>query len=204
MKNKIIELRKSGHSISQISTLLSCAKSTVSYHCSKMIDHNEIIKDLNQKRQKQRQIQKKPTYDLNKQESKNESYSSFYNKTKRNLIRTIIDEITKKTCAVCGYNSGIPIALHHIDPKTKSFKLSGSNVCKVNIDLILIELKKCINLCPNCHTEVHNQILIMEFKPIEFDSMLIKTQYESKLDMALSQKPTTLLGSKRIKTKNGS
>jgi IS30 family transposase len=35
MKDKILELRKKGFSFSQISKELSCAKSTISYHCKK-------------------------------------------------------------------------------------------------------------------------------------------------------------------------
>lgn len=33
LKNKIIELRKSGHSYNEIVNILNCAKSSVSYHC---------------------------------------------------------------------------------------------------------------------------------------------------------------------------
>lgn len=35
MKNKILELRKSGKSMKQIARELECAHSTVSYHCNK-------------------------------------------------------------------------------------------------------------------------------------------------------------------------
>ncbi len=58
MKEKILELRKSGKSYNEISQILGCAKSTVSYHCSKM-DVNDVlisklskIKNLDQRKDK--------------------------------------------------------------------------------------------------------------------------------------------------------
>ena len=54
MKNKILELRKSGKSMKYIAKELNCARSTVSYHCNnaglggkvdrKILIHDEIIK----------------------------------------------------------------------------------------------------------------------------------------------------------------
>lgn len=54
MKNKILELRELGFSYNEISEKLNCAKSTISYHCSKLenndktIEKNNIIKNKKQ------------------------------------------------------------------------------------------------------------------------------------------------------------
>jgi DNA-binding CsgD family transcriptional regulator len=54
MKNKILELRELGFSYNEISEKLNCAKSTISYHCSKLenndkkIEKNIIIKNKKQ------------------------------------------------------------------------------------------------------------------------------------------------------------
>ena len=55
MKEKIIELRKNGLSYNEISKRLNCSKSTVSYHCSKLVNNEEKIKDnVNIKNTKQK------------------------------------------------------------------------------------------------------------------------------------------------------
>lgn len=46
MKDKIIELRKKGHSYNEIVRILNCSKSTISYHCSKL-ETNEMQKESN-------------------------------------------------------------------------------------------------------------------------------------------------------------
>lgn len=69
-------------------------------------------------------------------------------------------------CSKCGYNKNYAaLDFHHVDPKEKEFdwrkcrQLSWENVLK--------ELKKCICICKNCHSELHNpQSLIMQELPI--------------------------------------
>lgn len=55
-------------------------------------------------------------------------------------------------CNKCGYNK-CPIALdfHHIEPKHKTFNISGSHTR--SWFRIMEELKKGIILCSNCHRE---------------------------------------------------
>jgi hypothetical protein len=42
---------------------------------------------------------------------------------------------------------------HHIDPKTKSFGISGSGITR-SWEAVQNEMKKCVLLCANCHREV--------------------------------------------------
>lgn len=58
-------------------------------------------------------------------------------------------------CLLCGYNKCLQaLTFHHINPKEKSFDISG-NHCK-KWDTIQLELDKCILLCCNCHAETEN------------------------------------------------
>jgi len=60
-------------------------------------------------------------------------------------------------CAVCGYNEYHgALEFHHINPKTKSFQLSGIRLAQHGWCKIIREMDKCVLLCSNCHKEVHN------------------------------------------------
>ncbi len=57
-------------------------------------------------------------------------------------------------CLVCGYNKCIDaLEFHHLDPSVKEFHLGEGR--SYSIDKIREELKKCILVCRNCHTEIH-------------------------------------------------
>ena len=60
-------------------------------------------------------------------------------------------------CERCGYDrNNAALAFHHTDPATKSFPVdlrSCSNTCWQSL---LDEAEKCILLCLNCHSEIHN------------------------------------------------
>lgn len=58
----------------------------------------------------------------------------------------------KTPCVKCGEERKYSIDFHHIDPTTKTITLSSPSVGKAKI---LDEVKKCICLCKNCHSEFH-------------------------------------------------
>ena len=56
-------------------------------------------------------------------------------------------------CGICGYNKCISVLeFHHMDPTKKKFTIGSSNV--TSWKKIVAELRKCVCLCSNCHTEV--------------------------------------------------
>lgn len=61
-------------------------------------------------------------------------------------------------CSICGYNKcSAALHFHHTDPLSKKYQIS-SLCCRNTISpLLLEELDKCILVCANCHTEIHNQ-----------------------------------------------
>jgi len=60
-------------------------------------------------------------------------------------------------CEMCGETHFYKLCFHHKDPKTKEHKLSKLIKDKSWTE-IKKELDKCILLCNNCHTELHNKI----------------------------------------------
>ena len=58
-------------------------------------------------------------------------------------------------CRKCGEKRYWLIDYHHIDPKTKDYPIPYYKTC--NLETLKVELKKCIPLCRNCHTDFHYQ-----------------------------------------------
>lgn len=69
--------------------------------------------------------------------------------------RTAFNEKYKTVCKKCGEDRLYLIQFHHIDPNTKSFCIGAKAVEKSEEEL-LVETKKCICLCANCHIEFHH------------------------------------------------
>ena len=57
----------------------------------------------------------------------------------------------KKPCVHCGESDPRCIDFHHVDPKKKLFNVTNGT----DKDLVLQEIKKCVNLCANCHRLLH-------------------------------------------------
>ncbi|MDB5260227.1 MAG: hypothetical protein JWN37_458 [Candidatus Nomurabacteria bacterium] len=61
-------------------------------------------------------------------------------------------------CIVCGYDKYAgALDFHHTDPKNKSFALSVKGL-SYSWESILVEAKKCILVCKNCHAEIEADI----------------------------------------------
>jgi len=64
-------------------------------------------------------------------------------------------------CVVCGYKRCLAaLHFHHIDPFDKKFNISEkTRLTKELKD----ELKKCIIVCANCHSEIHQGLIDQEY-----------------------------------------
>lgn len=71
----------------------------------------------------------------------------------------IVDSLGGK-CQVCGYSKCLEcLDVHHIDPKEKEFAFGAIRGNAKSWSKIVIELRKCIILCRNCHGEFHSGLV---------------------------------------------
>jgi len=75
-------------------------------------------------------------------------------------------------CQKCGYCKNYSaLEFHHLDPKIK--EASWNKLRLKSWDKIVKELKKCILVCSNCHSEIHNPEAFLK------DQYKIKVQLDS-------------------------
>lgn len=184
MKNEIIELRKKGKTYIEISNLLNCAKSTISYHCTKeglgtshvnKLSKEDIydIKNLYINHINKKELSNKfgvSEYEIKKHINGLKRYSEFPEGLTRNQkqvisvskrrkkIKELAIEYKGSKCQNCGYNKcKDALEFHHIDPLEKDFAI-GSKGYTRSWDRVKKELDKCILVCANCHREIHHDL----------------------------------------------
>jgi hypothetical protein len=60
-------------------------------------------------------------------------------------------------CERCGYERNhAALAFRHLDPSAKSFPIDLRSCSNTSWDALLEESRKCLLLCLNCHSEIHN------------------------------------------------
>ena len=60
-------------------------------------------------------------------------------------------------CGICGYDKcNDSLEFHHLDPTEKEFTFAKIRSNIRGWDKIVIELRKCVLLCSNCHKEIHS------------------------------------------------
>jgi hypothetical protein len=62
-------------------------------------------------------------------------------------------------CALCGYDrTAFNLHFHHVDPRTKSFRIATSS--GKSLATYLEEIEKCVLVCANCHGEIETGLLV--------------------------------------------
>lgn len=173
---KIIELRNGGKTYKEISKELNCAISTISYHCKlnklggnddRLTEeqknelqelYNEIGSLKKVAKLKGHSYETVRKYVMTKQRtkkvSKSESVILWRKRTKIKLV-----EYKGGKCQICGYNkSKNALHFHHLDPNEKDFSISGKSL---SFDKLKTEVDKCILVCSNCHSEIHEGLTII-------------------------------------------
>lgn len=106
-----------------------------------------------------------------------QAVSEFRRRRKKNLIR-----VCGEKCCLCGYDKAISaLEFHHIYPETKRYGIASGN-CH-NLEEDLLEVKKCVLVCANCHREIHNGRYTneeLEHKRIFIDSVADELRQEKK------------------------
>lgn len=81
-----------------------------------------------------------------------------------NTKQRMVDSMGGK-CQICEYNKcNNALEFHHMDPSKKEFELKDAMERPKSWEKIVIELRKCILLCSNCHRELHAKIIDIEHK----------------------------------------
>lgn len=84
---------------------------------------------------------------------------NFINKWRKKTKQRIVAAMGGK-CYVCGYNKCDEVlSLHHLDPSKKEFSMGAMRANPISWERIVVELKKCVMVCSNCHGEIHYGII---------------------------------------------
>lgn len=84
------------------------------------------------------------------------SKRSEYIKTWRKKCKQKIIDGYGGKCMCCGYNTcNNALELHHVNPETKEVGFSKFMSHPQAFEKILLEVKKCVLVCSNCHKEIH-------------------------------------------------
>lgn len=180
MEEEIIKLRKSGLTYDEITILTKCDKTTISKYCrkhnvSKYTGKITIPSDTLVKIQEDydsgltiRELMIKYNYgkviisrnvinkrvktklsSSEKKKSKVDRVVSWRQRTKKKLV-----DYKGGCCNICGYNKSIfALEFHHVDPTEKDFNIAGKSY---SFERLVEEVDKCILVCSNCHSEIHN------------------------------------------------
>jgi hypothetical protein len=82
-------------------------------------------------------------------------YLAKMTSVRRLRLKKLLVESRGGHCQICGYSRCLTaLDFHHIDESTKEFGLSQRSLTR-SWEKILIELKKCVLVCANCHREIH-------------------------------------------------
>lgn len=85
------------------------------------------------------------------QNSNSEAVVNFIHRRKSNLIK-----VFNSKCCICGFDKfQQALEFHHVNPEEKEFQICGSNAITKALEKQLIEMKKCILVCSNCHKGIH-------------------------------------------------
>lgn len=79
-----------------------------------------------------------------------------YHRNRRRTIKKSLVSYKGGSCEICGYNKCInALQFHHLNPNEKDFDISKDIK---PLDKVKDELDKCILVCSNCHSEIHENI----------------------------------------------
>ena|ERR1035437_155220 len=77
---------------------------------------------------------------------------------RRKNIKLELIKLFGGKCVRCGYKKCVgALHFHHKNPKTKKFALSARGITRA-FEKTLEEAKKCILICSNCHSELHEKL----------------------------------------------
>jgi hypothetical protein len=93
-----------------------------------------------------------------KNKHNNLSYQSYSLQQKRGKQRKLaLINLKGSCCSICGYRTNYSaLEFHHRNSSKKTFALDLRSLSNRKWDVILEEVKKCVLVCSNCHSEILN------------------------------------------------
>ena len=104
---------------------------------------------------------------------------NFVKRRKKDLI-----SVFHSKCCICGFNAfQEALEFHHVNPSEKEFGLTTSTSTRA-LSKQLVEMKKCILVCANCHRGIHaNKIQVPQNYKDFYDDKVAQNLLD-KLDKA--------------------
>ena len=85
-------------------------------------------------------------------------------------------------CQICGYDKCLnALAFHHINPTEKELSFNKMRANPQGWLTIVSELRKCILLCNNCHSEIHAGETSLPTKFVSFNEDYVDYKTNSKI-----------------------
>lgn len=96
---------------------------------------------------------------------KNKSHQCYPSQKQRGLARKLqLLKMAGGKCSRCGYKKNLSaLSFHHSSLMMKEFKLDVRSLSNRKLKTVLDEFRKCKLLCHNCHSEIHNPKLDLDF-----------------------------------------
>ena len=96
---------------------------------------------------------------------KNKDLQSYEAQKRRGLARKLkLIKTAGGKCTICGYHRNLAaLVFHHTDSMEKDFKLDMRSLSNRKLEPVMREIDKCILVCANCHAEMHNPHLDLDF-----------------------------------------
>lgn len=92
-------------------------------------------------------------------QNRTESHRAYVRKQrneKRRELKRLIDELKRRFgCCACGESDIVCLEFHHRDPNTKNFPIAQAVSYEWSWEGVLVEIRKCVCLCANCHRKAH-------------------------------------------------
>lgn len=150
--------------IKQIAFKQNCSETTVRYWLKKFGlktargPHGKLPKDLNNIRTCSNCGESNPNKFYGHKKTICGKCQNRYATQKGREKREFIVEKLGGKCVVCGFNKyKSALDTHHLHPEEKDVAWKTSRGWK--IEKIIKELEKCVLLCKNCHSAIHNNEL---------------------------------------------
>jgi len=92
--------------------------------------------------------------------NRHQSYAAQQRRGRERKLELI--RLKGERCEYCGYKKNYAaLEFHHPDPRQKEFQLDLRTLSNRCWDAVMIEAKKCVLLCSNCHAELHNSECVL-------------------------------------------